>query len=148
TFELFFSTYFGGSATDEGDVLFQLGPDVYFTGSTASTDLPAQGEGLLHSVFQKDQPGTDAFVAKMDVNALFSVNSLKYSTYLGGNGTDSGTGITVDDLGQAIVTGQTTSTNFPLKRQVRTVNQVSEAFVTQLNDSGSDVLLSTYLGGD
>src|SRR2546428_129629 len=39
--------------------------------------------------------------------------ALVYSTYLGGSGDDTGTGIAVDALTNAYVTGYTASTNFP-----------------------------------
>src|SRR5205807_7756010 len=38
---------------------------------------------------------------------------LSYSTYLGGNGADGGTGIAVDQAGHVYVTGQTSSADFP-----------------------------------
>ncbi|MCC8995046.1 MAG: SBBP repeat-containing protein, partial [Candidatus Contendobacter sp.] len=50
----------------------------------------------------------DAFIAKIDANG-----NLGYSKYLGGTGNEAGYGIAVDGLGQAYVTGYTSSTNFP-----------------------------------
>ena len=41
------------------------------------------------------------------------VFSLSYSTFLGGNGFETGYSIAVDGAGNAYVTGFTTSTNFP-----------------------------------
>ncbi len=51
----------------------------------------------------------DAFVAKLNASG----SALLYGTYLGGNSDDSGNGIAVDGAGNAYVTGQTYSTNFP-----------------------------------
>jgi len=42
-----------------------------------------------------------------------SSTALVYSTYLGGNNADFGKGIAVDSAGNAYVTGQTSSTDFP-----------------------------------
>jgi Beta-propeller repeat len=64
---------------------------------------------------------------------------LTYSTYLGGNGTDEGYGIAVDASGNAYVTGDTPSTNFPTTTgafQTSNSGQL-DAFVTKLNPSGT-----------
>jgi hypothetical protein len=86
----------------------------------------------------------DAFVAKLSPTG----SALVYSTYLGGSGYDVGSGIAVDSSGNAYVTGQTQSTNFP------TVNALQPAygggtdvFVAKLNPTGSALAYSTYLGG-
>jgi hypothetical protein len=53
--------------------------------------------------------GSDAFVTKFNPAG----SALVYSTYLGGSGGDSANGIAVDNSGDAYVTGNTQSTNFP-----------------------------------
>ena len=74
--------------------------------------------------------------------------TLAYSTYLGGNDEDEGFGIAVDTLGNAYITGQTRSPNFPLRMPFRaTFNQSVMAFVTKLNATGDALVYSTYLGG-
>src|SRR6185436_1399384 len=89
----------------------------------------------------------DAFVTK-----LTPAGALTYSTYLGGNGTDNGQGITADSSGDAYVTGLTTSTNFPTKNPIQpTLGGSStghgDVFLTQLSSDGSALVYSTYLGG-
>ncbi len=78
---------------------------------------------------------------------------LTYSTYLGGSGSDNGNAIAVDSLGNAYVTGGTTSTNFPIANaQWRGGNRnagLEDAFVTKLNTNASgstSLVYSTYLG--
>ncbi len=74
--------------------------------------------------------------------------TLTYSTYLGGNDEDEGFGIAVDAQGNAYITGQTRSPNFPLRMPFRaTFNQSVMAFVTKLNATGDALVYSTYLGG-
>ena len=74
--------------------------------------------------------------------------TLAYSTYLGGNDEDEGFGIAVDAQGNAYITGQTRSPNFPLRNPFRaTFNQSIMAFVTKLNATGNALVYSTYLGG-
>jgi hypothetical protein len=74
---------------------------------------------------------------------------LNYSTYLGGSAPigDAGSGIVVDSLGDAFVTGTTFSTTFPTHNGFGAGNANGVAFVTELNPSGTALLYSTYLGG-
>jgi hypothetical protein len=71
-----------------------------------------------------------------------------YSTYLGSTGVDVARGIAVDKNGNAYITGKTNSTLF----QAVTPTQSSlkggyDAFVSELNSTGSQLTFSTYLGG-
>jgi len=74
---------------------------------------------------------------------------LAYSTFLGGNGDDYGQGIAVDSSGNAYVVGTTTSQNFPITSGSfqTTFRGYSDVFVTKLNETGSALVYSTYLGG-
>jgi hypothetical protein len=71
--------------------------------------------------------------------------SYAYSTYLGGLATDNGIGIAFDGGGNAYVTGETQSTNFPGASNVLTGTQ--DAFVTKIASDGSSLIYSTYVGG-
>jgi hypothetical protein len=106
-----FSTYLGGSGDDFG---FGIAADsqgnTYVTGETSSDQLP-NGTGPVRTVPM-------AFVTKLNSDGTGAV----YSTYLGGDQTESGTGtaanqsnaIAVDTLGNAYITGVTTAKNFPI----------------------------------
>ncbi|MBI3474861.1 MAG: SBBP repeat-containing protein [Acidobacteria bacterium] len=75
---------------------------------------------------------------------------LAYSTYLGGSGTggDIGVAIAVDSAGNAYVTGQTNSTDFPTANAIQPTNAGNgDAFVTKFNADGSALVYSTFLGG-
>jgi hypothetical protein len=78
--------------------------------------------------------------------------SLYYSTYLGGNGGDTGNAIALDSLNCAYVTGSTTSTNFPTSGSPtpyqKTYGGDTDAFVTKLRYDGEAIIYSTYLGGN
>ncbi len=75
---------------------------------------------------------------------------LSYSTYLGGNGEDYAQGIAVDGSGNAYVTGQTNSLNFPTTTgviQSQFQGRIFNTFVTKLNSAGTALVYSTYIGG-
>ncbi len=138
-----FSTYLGGDKCDRANaVATDAAGNVYVTGPTSSNNFP------VANAFQStkgDPFGSDAFATK-----LSSSGSLIYSTYLGGNFPDTGHGIAVDASGNAYITGDTTSTNFPLANAIQTTGATrfdTEAFVTKLNSAGSNLVYSTYLGG-
>jgi hypothetical protein len=76
---------------------------------------------------------------------------LTYSTFLGGSSDDSFRGIAVDAAGNAYVTGQTTSTNFPgvtgsSIQPAHGANFFDDVFVTKINAAGTAIVYSTYLG--
>ncbi len=137
---LVYSTYLGGSGLDAaGAVAVNSAGEAYVTGFTGSTDFP------LASPLQAQHEGEyDAFVSKL--NAAGS--ALVYSTYLGGNGKSIGAGIALA-AGDAYIAGSTTSTNFPTTAgAVQTkAGGEEDAFVAELNASGSALVYSTYLGG-
>jgi uncharacterized repeat protein (TIGR01451 family) len=143
---LVYSTYLGGSGDERGPrIAIDASGSAYVTGRTASIDFPtanplqaANGGGY--------DGGLDAFVAKL--NAAGS--ALVYSTYLGGNFGDGGSGIAVGASGDAYVTGSTSSTNFPTANPLQAAygGGPSDAFVAKLNAAGSAFVYSTYLGGN
>lgn len=137
---LVFSTYAGGSADDFCSALaIDRQGAVYATGTT-SADFPPS----LGSFQTTNKGGLDAFVIKLDAQG----NGV-YSTLLGGGADDEGRGIAVDGNGSAYVTGTTLSDSFP---QFNTIYQNSrhggvDAFVTEVNPSGNNLVYSTFLGG-
>ncbi|HKC88536.1 MAG TPA: SBBP repeat-containing protein, partial [Blastocatellia bacterium] len=136
---LVFSTYFGGLSADLGQgIAVNDARQVFITGSTLSLNLPVKN-ALQPSI----GGSSDAFVAKF--NAAGS--ALEYSTWLGGTGNDSGGAIAVDGAGNAYVTGNTASVNFPLADAPQTQLRGTDAFVAKLNPGGSALVYSTFLGG-
>jgi hypothetical protein len=70
-----------------------------------------------------------------------------YSTYLGGSGDDEGYGITFDSSGNAYVTGETASINFPGFSSTNKLVGAANVFVTKVSVDGSSLVYSTYVGG-
>lgn len=76
---------------------------------------------------------------------------IQYSTYIGGNEDDLGYDVTLDNAGNAYLTGVTQSLTFPRSAGAyqTTLKGGTDAFVTKLNVSISSqkIVYSTYLGG-
>jgi hypothetical protein len=72
-----------------------------------------------------------------------------YSTLLGGSSGDQGSGIAVDGMGNAYVTGFTDSADFTTTPEAlqSTLKGSSNAFVTKLNPQGTALVYSAFLGG-
>jgi hypothetical protein len=139
---LVYSTYLGGSRDEYGyGIAVDSSGSAYVTGFTQSTNFPTASP--LQAT--NGGGGSDAFVAKL--NAAGS--ALLYSTYLGGSGEDRGNGIAVDPVGNAYLTGDTASANFPTLSALQSAfaGGTYDAFAAKLNAAGSALVYSTYLGG-
>jgi len=137
---LVYSTYLGGSGGDWGnDIAVDTSGNAYITGGTVSTNFPTV------SAIQGSYVGNyDAFATKINSSGT----ALIYSTYLGGSGEDVGFGIAIDTSRNAYITGYTASTNFPTASAIQGSNAGgSDVFVTKINEPGSSLVYSTYLGG-
>jgi hypothetical protein len=153
---LVYSTFIGGSGNpstgdrgDEGNsIAIDDSGNAYIAGFTVSTNYP-----ITNSAYQitlKAYYG-NAFITKL--NSIGS--ALVYSTYIGGNGENSGQGgigksIALDASGNAYITGVTLSKIYPIPNGAYqdTLGDGNEAFVTKLNSTGSTLLYSTYIGDD
>ncbi|HKZ47453.1 MAG TPA: SBBP repeat-containing protein [Thermoplasmata archaeon] len=148
---LVYSTYLGGSRFDYGfAVTTDSSGNAYVVGYTDSMDFPV-GPGI-DVTFNFGQ--ADVFVTKLNTAAVPPALPV-YSTYLGGGFSwgstdwDFGYGIAVDSLGNAYVTGVTSSPNFPTTpgAPYTSLNGGGDAFVAKIDPTGSQLLYSTYLGG-
>jgi uncharacterized repeat protein (TIGR01451 family) len=140
-----FSTYLGGSGADQCyGIAVDKGPlpqNVYVVGRTTSTNFP-----FATKLNGNNRGGSDAIVVKLKADG----SALLYSVYLGGSADEWGLGIAVDGLGQAYVTGRTTSTNFPVVGGFQSTlgDATGDAFITKINAAGNAFLYSSYLGGN
>ena len=136
---LTYCTYIGGRGDDRAyGIAVDASGAAYVTGSTASTNFPVKG-----ALQPKLAGGKNAFVLKLNPAG----NTLVYSTYLGGNGSDVGNGIALDASGNAYVAGDTTSLNFPAGAFQKSNRGAPDGFVSKVAADGSRLLYSTYLGG-
>src|SRR5262249_29428066 len=111
------STLLGGSDDDEGfGIAVDGSGNGYIVGTTHSKDFPTT-KGALQTKFPSSgSSGFSAFITKFNSGGT----GLVFSTYLGGNGSGTGGGgdqgfdIALDPFNNVFVTGETSSTNFPL----------------------------------
>lgn len=133
------STYFGGSANDQGfSVRTDHQGNIFLAGTTSSTGLAAAG------AFQNTQAGgADAYLAKFTPDG-----TLLWMSYFGGVNGDNGRGVAVDAFGNAYLVGftQNTSGIASLGAQQTTVGGTYDGFVSSWTSSGS-LNWATYLGG-
>ena len=143
-----YSTLLGGSSSDfsTGLALDPAG-NAYVVGWTDSADFPTR------NAFQTTLRGfPNAFVTKLNTTG----SDLLYSTFLGGSSNfDFATDIAVDSAGNAFITGDTRSINFPVTpgalrtTHIRLQNPVIEqdGFVAKLNTNAAgdaSLVFSTF----
>jgi hypothetical protein len=108
--QLTYFSFLGGSGNDVGNAIaVDSVQGARVVGTTASSNFPTSnpipGGGTLKGL-------QDAFVARLDTLGTTASTS-EFATLLGGSGTETGTGITLDTDTNTYVTGETTSTDFP-----------------------------------
>ncbi len=155
---LLYSTYFGGTVNDYAyGVAVDGSGNAYITGNTGQN-----GTGFpLVNAYQATYGGgtTDAFLARVNTTRAGAA-SLIYSTYLGGSSSDyggtsaassPGHGVAADGSGNAYITGETSSANFPtVNAYDPTLTVGTDAWVAKVNTNlvgGPSLIYSTYLGG-
>lgn len=136
---LVYSTYIGGSVGDFGDsIAVDNAGNAYVAGLTGSTDFPTSNALQPVALGQGD-----GFVAKINASG----SAFVYSTYLTGSGFDYASGVVADSSGNAYVIGATESPDFPTVNPLQPYHGGRDAFVSEINASGSAFVYSTFLGG-
>jgi len=135
---LVFARFLGGAGDDNGNALAvdSLG-NSYLVGSSNSVDFPVTAGNYGGK--------REAFLAKYDPDG-----ELLAARYLGGFGDDLGFGISLNQDDRVWVTGQTSSTNFPISDDAaqRVLGGDNDAFLTLLDmDDIQTVVYGSYLGG-
>ena len=139
---LVYSTFLGGTGVDSGmGIAVNTAGNAYVTGSTDSPNFPVT-PGSFQTVKAET---TDAFVTELSAAG----NSLIYSTFVGGSGSDLANDIALDTAGNASIVGLTGSGDFPTTADAiqSAPGGNNDAFITRLNATGAALVFSTYLGG-
>ncbi len=121
-----FSTFVGQNGSDFGaDIATDREGNVYITGTVRNSPNPVQSG---------EDENKDIFVAKLTADG----SELLYLTYVGGSDDDIANAICVDPSGNAIVTGGTRSTDFPVLAAIQeNYGGKLDAFLVQLSSDGA-----------
>ncbi|MFQ5607900.1 MAG: SBBP repeat-containing protein, partial [Candidatus Zixiibacteriota bacterium] len=144
--ELEYSTFLYGSETDQAeDICIDQTGAATVVGWTTSGDFP------LKNPYDGANSGLDIFLTKLSPAG----NSILYSTFLGGDGSDVPVAVALDPLGQYVVSGWTTSVDYPLVNEIEGPNLnaagvligTPDVTVTRFSADGSSLVHSSYIGG-
>jgi Bacterial Ig-like domain (group 3)/Beta-propeller repeat len=164
---LIYSTYVGGQTSVDFGIrlLVDAAGEVTVAGTTASTDFPttagvfqsqAKGGSCNYSMNLEQQACSDAFLLKLSADG----SALEYSTLFGGSREEIALAVIQDTAGDTYVAGQTDSPDLPLGGTPFQsaygglgncqggVVPCGDAFIAKFNPTGTQLLASTYLGGD
>ena len=148
-----YSTYWGGQRGEEDDVRVAVDAtgNAFVAGTTVSADFPTKN-ALQPSCQPNPGDGGSCRMGKAFLTKFTPKGAIAFSTFWGGSGNDRSQGVAVDTAGNVMITGTTSSTDFPLKNAMQPsmspcgADVCSNAFVTRFTSSGA-VVYSTYLGG-
>ena len=116
----------------------------------AAATVPAFFAATLLRADSSVPPGSEAPAAMPAANLPGSSADLVFSSYLGGQEWDEGTGVATDRDGDSIISGFTLSEDFPVKganSRGHASVAIPDAFVTKVNPDSGQIVWSTQLGG-
>src|SRR5206468_1627874 len=143
---LIYATYLGSEGVDDAEAIARdASGNVYVTGYAGGADFPTTPGAFDRTFHGGCDPLScaDVFVAKLNPSG----SALVYATFLGGSGIDRAHSIALDSSGNAHVTGETTSSDFPTTAGAydRTYSE-NAAFAAKLSSDGSSLTYSTFIG--
>jgi Beta-propeller repeat len=142
-----YAIYIGGTHWEDAYGI-ALAPDgtLWIAGGTFSPDIWIQGNpGLYQGTYGGDG---DGYFAHIDPTK--GADALLYASFFGGDGIDEATSMLLDPSGRIILSGYTLSPNLPVTSSgfQTKYGGNTDAFVAIVDPVKSQLIYSTYLGGD
>ena len=140
-----YSTFVAGSSGDSASgITVDDSGNAYVVGTTLSSDFPTVN--AYNSTYSESY--ADFVVFKLSPAG----DSLRYSTFIGGNDQEFSEEIAIDDSGNAYIVGLTQSTNFPTTPDALDCwgdgsTGLNDIVVVKLSNDGGSLLYSTYVSG-
>jgi Cep192 domain 4/Beta-propeller repeat len=153
---LLYSTYLAGTvgSAGGGPIALDANDNAYVLGRTSDTNFPITVNNAFQTSNNTDQTSPNKgtiFLSRIDPSKT-GTGSLIYSTYLGGSKPEFPISLAVDTIGNAYLTGSTTSADFPTQNAYSASlnNQFGDIFLTRIDTTKSgqgSLIYSTYFGG-
>lgn len=138
------SSFIGGNGTElTAKIALAPNGNLYFGGTTDSTDLPVSSGGMGY------EAQNDLWIGVTD----HTLTNISYSTYLGGSDDDyfaTGQTMDFDSSGNVYVFSETQSSDFPVTSGIvqSSSGGADDLAVSKFNPTLSSLLASTYFGGN
>jgi PKD repeat protein len=147
-----YATYLGGNGNDSAAAIAtDPAGNAYITGYTETPSGVTNTFPTVNAIQTLAHGHSDGFVTKLNATG----SAFVYSTFLGGSASDLALAIAADVKGNAYITGQTSSLDFPTRDPFQPqINDIivdgqdmqCDAFITKLDAAGA-LDYSSYLGG-
>ncbi|MFA6261226.1 MAG: SBBP repeat-containing protein [Bacteroidia bacterium] len=135
------STFVGGDKEDDSyKIVVDNTGNVFLTGTTKSLNFP-----VTTTSFDTSFNGiTDAFIAKLSAD----LSTLQSATFIGGINSDIPGGLAVDVSGDVLISGQTSSIDYPVNGPVYGNSRLGgDIFISRLDNHLTRLIVSTLIGG-
>ncbi len=119
--------------------------NVYYTGWSNDENFPVT-DGAYDETHDNTNDPNDFDVVVVKLNSNLAIQA---ATFLGGSGSDQAFSIDLDSQENVVIGGRTSSSNFPTTNGAfdESYNGSQDGFVAKFNNSLTNLLSSTFLGG-
>jgi hypothetical protein len=139
----------GISINPNGELVLKTSIGEVTNGKIYAYQVESGTQKEVQCKFQQYEDGTIGLKTEnYNTNKELIIDPLVYSTFIGGSGNDKGTSIAIDHSGDAYLTGETQSANYPASvgSYQDTLHGIQNVFVTKLTSAGNGLVYSTFIG--